>query len=109
MCNKSRIKIAIQSFSDIITNSSSELFCKIRGNNLEEIEDILNHIFADSDTEAELVDWDTTETYEEVKCNPYVRFYLGYHCGVQDNDVVKLVIESVLNNKIGKDNYTIEY
>jgi len=107
---KATVKINIQSFSDIITNSSSELFCKVHANKEElgEIEYVLNSIFKDCDTEADIRDYTYNDDYKEIKCKPYVKFDLGYHVGL-DNDIVKVVIESVLDKKIGKDNYTIEY
>ena len=50
-----KIDIKIQSISDIITNSSSEVFCKITGNNLDEICDILQPLFPGDDCEFEPV------------------------------------------------------
>jgi len=110
MCNKNRIKIKIpiQSFSSIITNSSSEIFCKVHGEDLGEIEYALNSIFNDCDTEADIRDYEYNEDYKEIKCKPYVQFDLGYHVPL-DHDIVKVVIEHVLDKKIGKGNYTIEY
>ena len=43
--------IKIQSFSDIITNSSSELFCQITGDNLDTINEILSEIIKGADSE----------------------------------------------------------
>lgn len=40
-----RIQINIQSISDIITNSSSEVFCTITGKDLEEVQSILGALF----------------------------------------------------------------
>lgn len=39
------ITIKIQSVSDIITNSSSEVFCRITGDNLNSAYDILEQLF----------------------------------------------------------------
>ncbi len=46
-----RLNIKIQSFSDIITNSSSETFCKITADKdvLAVIEDLLSPLFGDDD------------------------------------------------------------
>ena len=49
------VDIKIQSISDIITNSSSEVFCKITGNNLDEIWSILQPLFPGVDSELEPV------------------------------------------------------
>lgn len=43
--------IKIQSFSDIITNSSSELFCQITGDNLNTINEFLSEIIKGTDSE----------------------------------------------------------
>lgn len=50
-----KVDIKIQSISDIITNSSSEVFCKITGDNLDEIWDILQPLFPGIDSELEPV------------------------------------------------------
>jgi len=109
MCNTYRIKILIQSFSNIITNSSSELFCKVHGKDLSDIEYILDTIFSDCDTSASIVDevYDR-ELDEYVSCTPYVEFNLGCHLDLE-GDLVKLVIEHKLNKSIGEGNYIIEY
>lgn len=49
------LKIRIQSISDIITNSSSEVFCKITGNDLDKIYGILHPLFPGDDSELEPV------------------------------------------------------
>lgn len=49
-----RIVLNIQSISDVITNSSSELFCTIIcNNNSEAISDLLSRIFKGDDAEFE--------------------------------------------------------
>ena len=40
-----KVRIYIQSISDIITNSSSELFCTISGPKISDIYDILSPLF----------------------------------------------------------------
>ncbi len=40
-----KIILSIQSISDLITNSSSELFCRIEGNDIEKIYKLLDPIF----------------------------------------------------------------
>ena len=46
-----KIKIKIQSVSDIITNSSSEVFCTIKGLDLDVIHEILKPLFPNNDSE----------------------------------------------------------
>ena len=46
-----KIKIKIQSASDIITNSSSEVFCTIKGLDLDVIYEILKPLFPNDDSE----------------------------------------------------------
>lgn len=46
-----KINIKIQSVSDIITNSSSEVFCTIKGLDLEVINEILEPLFPNDDSE----------------------------------------------------------
>lgn len=46
-----KINIKIQSVSDIITNSSSEVFCTIKGLDLEVINEILKPLFPNDDSE----------------------------------------------------------
>ncbi len=43
----------IQSFSDIITNSSSEIFCQITGEDLDIINEVLSPIFQGVDDDFE--------------------------------------------------------
>lgn len=38
----------IQSFSDVVTNSSSEIFCTITGNDLDSIYELLKPLFPSS-------------------------------------------------------------
>ena len=46
-----KIKIKIQSISDIITNSSSEVFCTIKGLDLNAIHEVLKPLFPNDDSE----------------------------------------------------------
>lgn len=49
------VVIKIQSISDIITNSSSEVFCKITGDNIDKVWSILQPLFPGTDSELEPV------------------------------------------------------
>lgn len=42
------LSINIQSFSDVVTNSSSEIFCTITGNDLDSIYELLKPLFPSS-------------------------------------------------------------
>jgi hypothetical protein len=46
-----KIKINIQTVSDIITNSSSEVFCTIKGQDIKAIKDIIIPLFPNTDSE----------------------------------------------------------
>ena len=46
-----KIKINIQTVSDIITNSSSEVFCTITGQDIKAIKDIIIPLFPNTDSE----------------------------------------------------------
>lgn len=46
-----KIKINIQTVSDIITNSSSEVFCTIKGQDIQAIKDIIIPLFPNTDSE----------------------------------------------------------
>ena len=47
------LRINIQSFSDVITNSSSEIFCTITGDDLKAIYDLLKPILPGRDSDLE--------------------------------------------------------
>lgn len=83
--------IPIQSFSDVITNSSSEIFCTISGADLDAIYELLKPLFPAgygySDMEPTL--------YKEDDSVAPTEFY-------------KAGLEAILD-KYFKDNYTIEY
>lgn len=46
-----KIKISIQTVSGIITNSSSEVFCTIKGQDIKAIKDIIIPLFPNTDSE----------------------------------------------------------
>lgn len=74
-----KIDIKIQSISDIITNSSSEVFCKITGDNLGEIWDILQPLFPGTESEFEPVlrYYEDNEWYEGVPEHIVLEFPYG--------------------------------
>ena len=93
------LRINIQSFSDIITNSSSEIFCTINGENLDAIYQILKPLFK---TEYGYSDMEPT-LYMEDGC---ITLWLPY--GDAPIEFYKAGLEAILD-KYFKDNYTIEY
>ena len=101
------IKINIQSISDIITNSSSEVFCTITGKDIESILDILSPLFGgDSDIEPTLSYYED-EDLEEGEV-PHICIWMPY--GIDRSSMFyKAGLEAILNQTIGKENYTIEY
>ena len=56
-----KIDIKVQSFGDVITNSSSEVFCTIHSDRLNEIVEILTPLFPNQDSEM----GPTLHVYEE--------------------------------------------
>lgn len=96
-----KIILKIQSLSDIITNSSSEVFCSINSNDSEikkQIFDLMKNLFPGSDPDME----PTVDIYDEA-----IEVWLPY-------DTTSLTfyeagIEAVLNERFGKENYTIDY
>lgn len=69
------MKIYIQSISDIITNSSSEVFCRITSeNNLNEIYEFLKEIFPQDDYEMDIV-----IDYYDPADEPYIDIDIPYH------------------------------
>lgn len=64
---KALIRFSIQSFSDVITNSSSEIFCQIEANDthgIEAIAEYLNSILPYKVTPSTRYDSETDEEYE---------------------------------------------
>lgn len=91
------LSINIQSFSDVITNSSSEIFCTITGDNTEAIYNLLKPLFPGYDSDLEPV------LYEE---DNSVSLWLPY--GDQPIEFYREGLKAVLD-KYFKDNYKIEY
>lgn len=97
-----KIKIKIQSISDIITNSSSEVICKIDSNNEEikkSIYELLSDLLPGDDSEVDptVNIWDD-KIVIDVPVDQWnnISFY-------------RAGIEAILNEKFGKENYTIDY
>lgn len=92
-----QLKINIQSFSDVITNSSSEIFCTISGDDLVWIYELLKSLFPGDDSE------EGPTLYMEENA---ITLWLPY--GDAPTEFYKAGLEAILD-KYFKDNYTIEY
>lgn len=102
------IQINIQSVSDIITNSSSEVFCTITGKDIEAIADLLRPLFSDNDPELyPFIDfWNEGEWDEGSPAQIQISIPYGYE-GVED--FYKAGIEALLDKHFGENNYSIDY
>lgn len=112
-----KIGIPIQSVSDLITNSSSEVFCRISSEeHLDEIWDLLSPIFISDNSEISpeiveryLEDEKEYLSVEEIKSLPYkwieVKFPYSMN-GVKD--FYKAGLETILRKNFGED-YKIVY
>lgn len=96
--------------SDLITNSSSEVFCTITGNDLDAIWKVLNPLFPCFDDECgptiellEAGEWGDDETSPRMI---HIRFPY-YLDGV--SDFYHMGLDHILDQYIGRDNYTIKY
>lgn len=99
---KIKIKIKIQSINDIITNSSSEVICRIDSNDNEikkSIYELLSGLLPgdDSEMDATVSIWDD-KIVVDIPTDQWssISFY-------------RAGIEAILNEKFGKENYIIEY
>lgn len=111
----------IQSISDIITNSSSEVFCRICSEHeLDRIYDVLKTIFPDNeyeitpvvaltDAEDDCIDWMSDDKKQEL--SPYkewVEFQLPYSMNEYES-FYQFGIERILEEKIKSGDYHIIY
>ncbi len=99
-----KIRIFIQSVSDVITNSSSEVFCRIDSNDLEiknQIYQLLKDLIPGDDSEMEPV----VEMYEN-EIEVFLPLDVDY-CGY--TKFYRAGIEAILDERFGKENYSIEY
>ena len=99
-----KVDIKVQSFGDVITNSSSEVFCTIASNRLEEIVAILEPLFPNKDVEMGPVMhiYDTDEGDSCISINvPYDMY--GYE------EFYRKGLTAILDQYLGAENYTITY
>lgn len=110
-----KIKLKIQSISDVITNSSSEVFCSISTEDeslRETIFNLLKTILPGDDSDYSPVvritnPWDH-EKMEEDLSKKVIEIdlpYSHYDCV----DFYKEGVSAILEKHFGKDNYTIDF
>lgn len=101
MRNGVTVDIKIQSISDIITNSSSEVFCTITGKDTETLFQILSPFFPGEDSEME-----PTLCYNDE--NNHLTIWMPYGFD-RVTTFYKAGLKAVLDQAIGENNYSIDY
>lgn len=101
------IQINIQSVSDIITNSSSEVFCTITGKDTKSIYETLSPLFkGDPDYAPFLEYWE--EGAYDAGTPEMIQLNIPYSCsGV--TEFYKAGMEALLTKYFGEGNYEISY
>ncbi len=109
------VSIPVQSISDIITNSSSELFCIIGSDDLYPIYELLETLFEGDDPEIEpSIYWinsnDESEIgyFGDIKPCPRIEIWIPYNC-CDLTTFFEAGITALLNQKFGSNTYTIEF
>ena len=102
-----RVQINIQSVSDIITNSSSEVFCTITGKDAKSIYETLSPLFrGDLDYAPFLEYWEEGEYDEDTP--EMIQLNIPYSCsGV--TEFYKAGMEALLTKYFREGNYEISY
>lgn len=102
---KLKFTFNIQSISDIITNSSSEVFLKINSDNQkihEEIYEVMKNLFPCDDWELAPGVWEYSGEGEH-------SIALEVPYGIEDFETFyEAGVRAILKEKFGEDNYTIE-
>lgn len=101
------IGIKIQSINDIITNSSSEIVCTIKGEDLKVIYDLLKTLLPNTDSELGpiVLLWKEGEYYKDSPAFIQVDLPYGFDCAKFFREGIK----AILDQTFGKDFYTMEY
>ena len=101
------IGIKIQSINDIITNSSSEVVCTIKGEDLKVIYDLLKTLIPNTDSEMgpTVSLWEEGEWDDDSPAFVQVDLPYGSNC----TDFFREGIKAILDQSFGKDFYTIEH
>ena len=102
-----KVGIKIQSINDIITNSSSEVVCTIKGEDLKVIYDLLKTLLPNTDSEMgpTVSLWEEGEWDEGYPAFIQVDIPYGLDCAKFFQEGIK----AILDQTFGKDFYTIEY
>ena len=108
MQNGVKIDIKIQSISDIITNSSSEVFCTITGKDLEAIAELLKPLFSEHDSDL----YPCMDFYDEDEWDEgypgLIQISLPYgYDGI--TEFYRAGLKAILDQTIGENNYDIDY
>lgn len=102
------IVIKLQSFGDVITNSSSEVFCRIYSDRLNEIVEILNPLFPNKDSEMGPVLHVYEEGYWDEDSTPCISIDFPY--GIKGYEAFyRKGLTAILDQFLGSKNYTITY
>lgn len=102
------VVIKVQSISDIITNSSSEVFCTITGKDTKSIYEVLSPLFKEGYyDDAPFLDYWEEGEYDE-DSPEMVQLNLPYSCSGAP-EFYKAGMEALLTKYFGEGNYTIEY
>lgn len=108
-----KVDIKIQSISDIITNSSSEVFCRIQSDKLNEIFEILKPLFPNTDPEMgpyihleDYEDYEDEEYYEDLIPCITINFPSSF-TGYEEFYIKGLT--AILDQFFGSKNYSIKY
>ena len=97
-----------KSISDIITNSSSEVFCTITGKDLEAIAELLKPLFSEHDSDL----YPCMDFYDEDEWDEgypgLIQISLPYgYDGI--TEFYRAGLKAILDQTIGENNYDIDY
>lgn len=100
------IVIKLQSFGDVITNSSSEVFCWIYSDRLNEIVEILTPLFPNKDFDM----GPTLNVYEKgyFDSTPCISIDLPYDI-IGCEEFYRKGLTAILDQFLGSENYSIKY
>lgn len=103
-----KIDIKTQTVSDLITNSSSEVFCRIQSDRLKEIIEILRPLFPNTDSEMgpTLCYWEEDQWDDNSPSLITIEFPYGME-GYEE--FYKQGLKAVLDQYFGSENYSITY
>lgn len=96
------MKYFVQSISSVITNSSSEVFCQITGEDLDAINEVLSPIFQGVDDEFEPVMFYNEEEH-------YINIDIPYGMSKVSQIFMKAGLETVLSEYKCNIDFDVEY